>query len=91
MAISLKKGQGVSLKKSDNDLSMVTIGLGWDVAETYKMVEQVVERKKSGLGGLLGGTEKVMEQVQRTDLDLDARLDQTLQHLLGGVQSHPTY
>lgn len=33
MAISLKKGQGVSLKKSENDLSQVTIGLGWDVAE----------------------------------------------------------
>ncbi|GHV57717.1 tellurium resistance protein TerX [Deltaproteobacteria bacterium] len=32
MAISLKKGQGVSLKKSDYDLSEVTIGLGWDVA-----------------------------------------------------------
>ena len=38
MAISLKKGQGVSLKKSDNDLSMVTIGLGCDVAESYKMM-----------------------------------------------------
>ena len=33
MAISLNKGQGVSLKKSENDLSRVTIGLGWDVAE----------------------------------------------------------
>jgi stress response protein SCP2 len=33
MAISLKKGQGVSLKKSENELSEVTIGLGWDVAE----------------------------------------------------------
>lgn len=33
MAISLKKGQGVSLKKSEYELSQVTIGLGWDVAE----------------------------------------------------------
>jgi stress response protein SCP2 len=33
MAISLKKGQGVSLKKSEYDLSMVTIGLGWDIRE----------------------------------------------------------
>lgn len=33
MAISLKKGQGVSLKKTENELSEVTIGLGWDVAE----------------------------------------------------------
>jgi stress response protein SCP2 len=34
MAVSLKKGQGVSLKKSEYDLSRVTIGLGWDVNET---------------------------------------------------------
>ena len=33
MAISLKKGQGISLKKDENDLSLVTIGLGWDVQE----------------------------------------------------------
>lgn len=33
MAISLKKGQGVNLKKSENELSEVTIGLGWDVNE----------------------------------------------------------
>jgi tellurium resistance protein TerD len=36
MAVSLNKGQGVSLRKSDNDLSQVTIGLGWDVAEAKK-------------------------------------------------------
>lgn len=42
MAISLKKGQGVSLKKSENDLSMVTIGLGWDI----------LEEKSGFLGGL---------------------------------------
>lgn len=36
MAISLKKGQGVSLKKNDNDLSLVTIGLGWDIKEEKK-------------------------------------------------------
>jgi stress response protein SCP2 len=36
MAISLKKGQGVSLKKSEYDLSMVTVGLGWDVNEEKK-------------------------------------------------------
>ncbi|MEO8360067.1 MAG: TerD family protein [Vicinamibacteria bacterium] len=33
MAVSLKKGQGVSLSKNDFDLSNVTMGLGWDVAE----------------------------------------------------------
>lgn len=33
MSVSLKKGQGVSLKKSEYDLSSVTIGLGWDIKE----------------------------------------------------------
>jgi tellurium resistance protein TerD len=32
MAVSLSKGQGVSLKKAGHDLHQVTIGLGWDVA-----------------------------------------------------------
>lgn len=35
MAISLKKGQGVSLRKNSGfDLSRLHVGLGWDVAET---------------------------------------------------------
>ena len=72
MAVSLKKGQGVSLKKDVNDLSKVTIGLGWDVAETFKMVDKVVEKKKSGLGGFLGATESVVERVKVVDeYDLD--------------------
>ena len=33
MGVSLKKGQGISLKKSEHELSQVTIGLGWDIAE----------------------------------------------------------
>ncbi|MBC3907694.1 MULTISPECIES: TerD family protein [Undibacterium] len=45
MAVSLKKGQGVSLRKEENDLSKVTIGLGWDVAE----------EKKGFLGKLFSG------------------------------------
>lgn len=32
MAVNLKKGQKVSLKKVEFDLSEVTIGLGWDIA-----------------------------------------------------------
>ncbi len=40
MGVSLSKGQGVSLRKREHDLSQVTIGLGWDVA--------------SQVGGLLG-------------------------------------
>jgi len=48
MAVSLKKGQGVSLKKTDHDLSTVTIGLGWDIQETPK---------KGFLGGIFGAKE----------------------------------
>lgn len=33
MAVTLSKGQGVSLKKSDYDLSRVVIGLGWDIKQ----------------------------------------------------------
>lgn len=33
MAVILKKGQGISLKKNEYNLSKVTIGLGWDVNE----------------------------------------------------------
>lgn len=29
MSVSLHKGQGVSLRKNEYDLSSVTIGLGW--------------------------------------------------------------
>jgi len=57
MAISLKKGQGVSLKKTDNDLSTVTIGLGWDIREAPK---------KSLLAGIFGGNES-----DKSEYDLD--------------------
>lgn len=33
MGVSLKKGEGISLRKEENDLSTLTIGLGWDVAK----------------------------------------------------------
>ncbi len=33
MALSLKKGEGLSLRKEENDLTQVTIGLGWDIAD----------------------------------------------------------
>ncbi|MFV0196235.1 TerD family protein [Empedobacter falsenii] len=59
MAINLKKGQTIDLRKNDRgenvyDLSKVTIGLGWDVRQ-----------KKSGfLGKLFGGGDE--------EYDLDA-------------------
>ncbi|WP_224652328.1 TerD family protein [Pectobacterium versatile] len=42
MSVSLRKGQSVSLKKNEFDLSSVTIGLGWDISE----------EKKGFLGGI---------------------------------------
>ena len=44
MAVSLRKGQGVSLRKAENDLTRITIGLGWDI----------VEEKRGFLGSLFG-------------------------------------
>ena len=58
MAITLAKGQGLTLEKSQNNLSLVTIGLGWDIAE----------QKKGLLGGLFGG------QPAEYDLDVVAFL-----------------
>lgn len=47
MGISLRKGEGISLRKDEHDLSKLTIGLGWDVAD-----------KKSFLGGLFSKQEE---------------------------------
>ena len=58
MSISLKKGQGVSLKKNEYDLSSVTIGLGWDINE----------EKRGFLGGLFG------KKSEEYDLDVIAFL-----------------
>lgn len=60
MAINLKKGQTIDLRKNDKgesvyDLSQITVGLGWDVRE----------EKKGFLGKLFGGTKE-------EDFDLDA-------------------
>jgi stress response protein SCP2 len=62
MGVSLKKGQGVSLKKAENDLSMVTIGLGWDVKE----------KPKTGFLASLFGKDKKAEE--EYDLDVVAFL-----------------
>ncbi len=45
MAINLTKGQTIDLRKDNNDLDQITIGLGWKVRE----------KKKKLLGGLFGG------------------------------------
>lgn len=58
MIVSLSKGQSVSLKKNEYDLSSVTIGLGWDINE----------EKKGFLGGIFGKKE------EEYDLDVIAFL-----------------
>ncbi|AOO59806.1 TerD family protein (plasmid) [Klebsiella sp. B345] len=58
MTVSLRKGQGVSLRKNEYDLSTVTIGLGWDINE----------EKKGFLGGIFGKKE------EEYDLDVIAFL-----------------
>ena len=60
MTVSLRKGERVSLRKDQSDLSKVTIGLGWDVAE-----------KKPGLLGSLFGKKSEEEEY---DLDVVAFL-----------------
>jgi len=56
MALSLKKGEGISLRKEESDLSQITIGLGWDMADPVQ--------KKGFLNSLFAA--------QPADYDLDA-------------------
>lgn len=71
MAISLKKGQGVRLKKSDYDLSLVTIGLGWDVAASYKTVQKVAGQRKIEVSDQVIET---FQEQEKYDLDVVAFL-----------------
>lgn len=41
MGISLKKGQGVSLKKEGSSLPQITIGLGWDVVKPKGLLNKM--------------------------------------------------
>lgn len=72
MGISLKKGQGVSLSKQQFDLSQVTIGLGWDVAEQKRGLFQSMfgpkpaEYDLDAVAFLLGANGKVND-LGRTD------------------------
>lgn len=55
MTVSLRKGQGVSLRKNEFDLSSVTIGLGWDINEEKRgsWVEFLAKKRKSMTSMLL--------------------------------------
>lgn len=46
MAINLKKGQGIDLRKSENDLSKVTIGLGWDIAKPKGVLGRLFKKSE---------------------------------------------
>ena len=61
MGVQLKKGQGISLRKAEHDLSQVTIGLGWDIN---------AEKGKGLLGNMFG------KQAEEYDLDVVAFLCQ---------------
>ena len=63
MAISLSKGQRVSLKKNNNELTSVSVGLGWGQREIKYVVKE---------GGFLGFGAKDVEKVDLIDVDLDA-------------------
>ena len=67
MAVSLKKGQGISLRKDEFDLSSVTIGLGWDVAtESRGLLKSLFTKKEEdydldAIAFLLGKDGKVQD------------------------------
>lgn len=46
MTVSLRKGQGVSLRKNEFDLSSVTIGLGWDINEEKRSSRRAFRQKE---------------------------------------------
>jgi stress response protein SCP2 len=46
MGISLKKGQGVSLKKEGVSLTRLTIGLGWDVAKPKGLLNKIFAKSE---------------------------------------------
>ena len=66
MGISLKKGEGINLRKEGEfDLSKVTVGLGWDVAEQKQSIFDKMRGKKEeeydldAIAFLLGNDGKV--------------------------------
>ena len=77
MPVSLKKGQGVSLKKIENDLSTVTVGLGWDIADQHQSVYEKLTGKKrvtaadydlDVIAVLCGETGKIQDRGMNGDL-----------------------
>lgn len=63
MAISLSKGQRVSLKKNNSELSSVSVGLGWGQRTVTYTVQE---------GGFFGFGAKDVQKRDLVDVDLDA-------------------
>ncbi|MDP2829809.1 MAG: TerD family protein [Sulfuricellaceae bacterium] len=63
MGVSLKKGEGISLRKEENDLSTLTIGLGWDVAKPKGFLSGMFKKQEDydldAIAFLLGTNGKV--------------------------------
>lgn len=81
MSINLTKGQTIDLKKnegstSDNNLSKLTIGLGWDV------------RKKGGLFGMGGSSENFDLDAVAVLLDKNGKLASDADIVYYGVKNH---
>jgi stress response protein SCP2 len=53
MTVSLRKGQGVSLRKNEFDLSSVTIGLGWDINEEKRVLGGIFGKKRKSMTSML--------------------------------------
>lgn len=72
MAINLQKGQTISLEKETNDLSQITIGLGWKI------------KKKGFLSGLFGGGPEFDLDAIAFVLDERGKITQLGERLTGG-------
>jgi len=96
MAVSLKKGQGISLRKEEFDLSSVTIGLGWDVATQSKgLLKSLFSKKEEdydldAIAFLLGKDGKVHDlgrdqRGQATLVNSDVIFFNNLRHPSGAI------
>lgn len=93
MAVTLKKGQGVSLKKSDNDLSQVVIGLGWDVADDSAnrgFLGKLFAKKQEdydldAIAFLIGENGKVQLSRQLNDEESDVIFYNHMKHKSGAI------
>jgi tellurium resistance protein TerD len=89
MAISLQKGQSISLDKNQYDLSQITVGLGWDVVEDRRPA-QPVQQKKNGFSnrikqilGVGAGQQRSLYSVKRNNPML--RQDETRPYDLDAI------